>query len=124
MYASTDKWDEKELEKGHKLVDAALRCGVVPDDPALPNTRRTVQRNTSTCPDGSWKATGSCTNTYKGGDKSYETYEEGSHLKEYTYKKTGGTGKFEGVSGGGTYMYDSLTDTIFGGRYQGKLVLP
>ena len=32
----TDKWDEKELEKGHKLVDAALRCGVVPDDPALP----------------------------------------------------------------------------------------
>ncbi len=75
-------------------------------------------------PDGSWKATGSCTNSYKGGDKSYETYEEGSHLKEYTYKKTGGTGKFEGVSGGGTYMYDGLTDTIFGGRYQGKLVLP
>ena len=64
-------------------------------------------------PDGSWKATGSCTNSYKGGDKSYETYEEGSHLKEYTYKKTGGTGKFEGVSGGGTYMYDGLTDTIF-----------
>ena len=57
-------------------------------------------------------------------DKSYETYEEGSHLEEHTNKKTGGTGKFEGVSGGGTYMYDGLTDTIFGGRYQGKLVLP
>ena len=120
----TDKWDEKELEKGHKLVDAALRCGVVPDDPALPKYAQDCAAKYEYMPGGSWKATGSCTNSYKGGDKSYETYEEGSHLKEYTYKKTGGTGKFEGVSGGGTYMYDGLTDTIFGGRYQGKLLLP
>jgi hypothetical protein len=45
-------------------------------------------------------------------------------LKEYTYAKTGGTGKYEGLSGGGTYMYESLTDKLFGGRYRGKLVLP
>jgi hypothetical protein len=31
----TDKWDEKEPEKGHKIADAVMRCGVVPDDPAL-----------------------------------------------------------------------------------------
>ena len=62
-------------------------------------------------PDKSWKATGICTNTYKGGDKRYETWEEGSHLKEYTFKTTGGTGKYEGASGGGTYMYEGLTDT-------------
>ena len=31
----TDKWAETEPEKGHKLVDAAMRCGVVPDNPAL-----------------------------------------------------------------------------------------
>ena len=31
-----DKWDEKELEKGHKLVDYAGRCVRVPDDPAEP----------------------------------------------------------------------------------------
>ena len=37
---------------------------------------------------------------------------------------TGGTGKYEGASGGGTYMYESLTDTLTGGTYQGKLVLP
>jgi hypothetical protein len=58
------------------------------------------------------------------GDKSYETWAEGSHLKEYTYAKTGGTGKYEGLAGGGTYMYEGLTDKLFGGRYKGRLVLP
>jgi hypothetical protein len=120
----TDKWDEKEPEKGHKLADAAMRCGVVPDDPALPKYAQDCVGKYEYMPDGSWKGTGTCTNTYKGGDKSYEAYEEGSHLKEYTYKKTGGTGKFEGASGGGTYMYDGITDAVFGGRYKGKLVLP
>ena len=31
-----DKWDEKEVEKGHKLVDAVQRCVIIPNDPALP----------------------------------------------------------------------------------------
>ena len=29
----TDKWDEKEPEKGHKLADAVMRCVAVPDNP-------------------------------------------------------------------------------------------
>ena len=29
-----DKWDEKEVEKGHKLVDYAGRCINIPNDPA------------------------------------------------------------------------------------------
>ena len=45
-------------------------------------------------------------------DKRYDSWEEGSHLKEYTYKITGGTGKYEGASGGGTYMYENVSDTI------------
>src|SRR5262245_29537594 len=51
-----DKWDEKEVEKGHKLVDYAGRCVNVPDDPA-------ASKNTEECvgkyeymPDKSWKA--------------------------------------------------------------------
>jgi hypothetical protein len=31
-----DKWDEKEVEKGHKLVDAVQRCVIVPNNPDLP----------------------------------------------------------------------------------------
>ena len=30
----SDKWDEKEVEKGHKLVDYAGRCMALPSDPA------------------------------------------------------------------------------------------
>ena len=120
----TDKWDEKEPEKGHKLADAAMRCVAVPDDPAVPKYAQDCTGKYEYMPDGSWKSAGSCTNSFKDGDKSYETWAEGSHLTEYTYTKTGGTGKYQGASGGGTYMYDSLMDTLIGGRYKGKLVLP
>jgi hypothetical protein len=119
-----DKWNESEPDKGHKLVDAAFRCVVIPNDPAAPKYAQDCPGKYEYMPDGSWKGSGTCTDTFKDGDKIYETWEEGSHLKEYTWKKTGGTGKYEGVSGEGTYMYESLTDTLMGGTYKGKTELP
>jgi hypothetical protein len=120
----TDKWDEKEVEKGHKLVDYAGRYVAIPDDPA-------ALKNTGDCigkyeymPDGSWKGAGTCTVTFKGEGTLQESFEEGSQLKEYTYKYTGGTGKYEGAKGGGTYTSENLTDTLGGGRYKGQIVLP
>jgi hypothetical protein len=83
-----DKWDEKEPDKGHKLVDAAMRCVIIPNGPAHP------------------KFVQDCVGI------------------EYTYRYTGGTGKYVGASGGGTYMYDSLTDTLTGGTFKGQMVLP
>ena len=44
MACVTDKWDVKEPEKGHKLVDAAMRCVLIPDDPALGTPRRYCYR--------------------------------------------------------------------------------
>jgi hypothetical protein len=120
----TDKWDEKEPEKGHKLADAVMRCVDVPDDSAAPKYSQDCRGKYEYLPDGSWKSAGTCTDTYKGGDKKYETWEEGSHLKEYSYKITGGTGAYQGAGGGGTYMYEALTDSLFGGKYKGKLELP
>ncbi len=119
-----DKWDESEPDKGHKLVKSANRCILIPDDPAAPKVTEDCSGNYEYMADKTWKASGTCTDNYPGGDKAFLTWEEGSHLKEYTYKKTGGTGKYQGISGGGTYMYESLTDTLSGGRYKGKLVLP
>ena len=75
-------------------------------------------------PDESWKGTGTCTNTYKGGDKTSLTWEEDSHLKEYSYKLTGGSGKYQGATGGGTYFYENLTDTLSGGTYKETMQLP
>ena len=120
----TDKWDEKELEKGHKLADGVFRCVGVPDDPAEPKYYEDCVGKYEYMPDGSWKSTGSCTYNFTGGDKKYDTWEEGSHLKEYPYKITGGTGKYQGASGGGTYMYENLTDALLGGRFKGKTELP
>jgi hypothetical protein len=120
----TDKWDEKEVEKGHKLVDAEVRCVDIPDDPSAPKYSQACKGKYEYMPDGSWKAAGTCTDTYKSGDTKFEAWEEGSALKEYTYKITGGTGKYQDASGGGTYVYENLTDTLSGGTYKGQIVLP
>lgn len=119
-----DKWDETEREKGHKLADAAMRCVLIHDDPSVPKITEECVGKYEYMPDGSWKGAGTCTDTHKGGDKIYVSWEEGSHLKEYVYKKTGGTGKYEGVSGVGTYMYENLTDTLMAGRIRGTIELP
>ena len=118
-----DKWDETEPEKGHKLVDAVQRCVIIPNDAAQPKFVEDCVGKYEYMPDKSWKAAGTCTDNI-GGDKRYDSWEEGSHLKEYTYKITGGTGKYENASGGGTYMYENLSDTIAGGTYKGQMVLP
>ena len=118
-----DKWTKSEPEKGHKLADLVQRCVLIQNDAAAEKVTQDCVGKYEYMPDGSWKGNGTCTDNYKGG-KVYESWEEGSHLKEYKWKYTGGTGKYEGASGGGTYMYEKLTDTLFGGRYKGQLVLP
>lgn len=119
-----DKWNEQEPAKGHKLVDYAGRCVKVPDDAATAKSTETCAGRYEYLPDGTWKAAGTCTATQKAGDTVTITWEEGSHLTDNPYKATGGTGKFQGVVGGGTYKYDQLTDTLFGGRYRSQWQLP
>jgi hypothetical protein len=120
----TDKWDEKEVEKGHKLVDYAGRCVAVPDDPAAPKYTEVCAGKYEFMPDESWKGTAKCTWTFKDGDEVYDTFEEGSHLKQSPYTITGGTGKYQGASGSGTYSCENLTDVLCGGKYEGKMQLP
>ena len=118
-----DKWDEKEVEKGHKLVDAVQRCVTVPNDATAEKVAEDCVGKYEYMPDGSWKGSGTCTDARKGG-KLFNSWEEGSHLKEYTYKVTGGTDKYESASGGGTYVYDSLTDSLFAGTLKGTFIVP
>ena len=120
---ATDKWDETEPDKGHKLVEYAGRCVCIDNDPAVPSRPHDCVGKYEFMPDGSWKGSGTCTSNYKDGDKLYQSFEEGSDLKEYIYKWVGGTGKYEAASGGGTYTSESLTDTLLSGRYKGQLVL-
>jgi hypothetical protein len=119
-----DKWDEKEVDKGHKLVDYAGRCMTIPSDPAAEKVPLDCVGKYEYMPDGSWKGSGTCIHTYKNGDKLHEAWEEGSQLKAYPYKLSDGTGKHQGVSGDGTYFYEQVTDALSAGTYKGQLVLP
>jgi len=110
----------------HELVVPAKIIVIdvlIPDDVAEPTISQDCAGNYEYMPDGSWKGTGTCTDNYPEGKISL-TWDEGSHLKEYTYTKTGGTGNYQGVKGGGTYMYQNLSDTLSGGQYKGTIELP
>jgi hypothetical protein len=115
IVCAMDKWDEKEPEKGHKLVDSTFRCLLIHDNPAGSKTTENCKGKYEYMPGGSWKGAGTCTDTYYGGDKIFVSWEEGSNLKPYVYTKTGGTGRYQGVSGAGTYVYDNLTDNFTAG---------
>lgn len=123
MVCANDKWDEKEIEKGHKLVDYAGPCVNIPDDPAAEKFVEDCKGKYEYLPDESWKGSGTCTLNLKDGHVS-ASWEEGSHLKEYTYKYTGGDGKYKNAGGGGAYKTDNVTDRFAGGRFKGKMVLP
>ena len=81
-----DKWVEKELDKGHKVVDSSARCVDVPDDESDPKYTQVCPGQYEYMPDETWKAIGTCTDTYKSGDTKTEAWEEGSALKEYSTK--------------------------------------
>ena len=124
-----DKWNVSEPEKGHKLVEYAGRGLGIPDDPTEPAAVGSYVGKYEYMPDGSWKGADTGTLTFKGGGTTNYTWEEGSLLKENTYKYTGGTGKYEGVSGGGTYtLYEGVSGggtsyeigTLQGCRYKEK----
>jgi hypothetical protein len=92
-----DKWDGRAGTQAGRLRrpvrEGAHRSGG-------PEGHRECVGNYEYMPDGSWKGAGTCTRTVAGGDKMYEAWQESSDLKEYPYKHTGGTGKYEGASGG------------------------
>lgn len=118
-----DKWDEKTQDNGGKLVDYTGRCIIIPDDktPPVAEPCAGVYKYEQ---DGSWKGTGTCTLIYKGGDTILTTWEEGSSRKEGVYTITGGTGKYKGAKGGGSYTYVDLAEKIQAGRIKGEIIMP
>ena len=123
-----DKWNVSEPEKGHKLVEYAGRGLGIPDDLTEPGAVGSYVGKYEYWPDGRWKGAGIATETFEGEGTTYYTWEEGSTLTENTYKYTGGTGIYEGVSGGGTYTntytYDIGPGTLQGCKYKDKIVFP
>ena len=119
-----DKWDVKEPEKGHKLIDYGGRCVHIPDDVAAEKSADDCVGKYEYMPDGSYKGSGTCTLNFKDKSSITGTWEEGSDLKEFKWTVTGGTGKYKDAKGSGTYTLDELTDTLFGGKYKAQIILP
>jgi len=124
MACVNDKWNESEPAKGHKIVEYAGRCVVVPSDTTAKNYVEDCSGSYEYMPDGTWKGGGNCTADFKEGNTVSLTWKEGSDLKEYPFTYTGGTGKYKGATGGGTYKTDEITTTLYGGRKKGNLELP
>jgi hypothetical protein len=62
---ATDKWDESEPEKGHKLVEYAGRCICIDNDPTAPSRPHDCVGKYEYMPDGSWKGGGTCISNSK-----------------------------------------------------------
>jgi len=58
------------VEKGHKFVDFAGRCIGIPNDSGAPKYAEDCVGKYEYMPDETWKGSGTCTYTYKGGDKT------------------------------------------------------
>jgi hypothetical protein len=117
-----DKWKVSEPE----IEYAGRGLGIPDDDTEVPAEGSYV--GTYKYKNGSLTGSGTGTETFKGGDTTNYTWEEGP--TEGTYKYTGGTGKYKGVSGGGTYkLYAGYTYEIVPGtlqvcKYKDQIVLP
>ena len=121
----TDKWDESTKEEGHKIADFAGRCVLIPSDPAAAKIVEDCTGTYDYLPDQTWTGSGTCTQTAKGSkDKRIIKWEQGSELDEPKYTITGGTGQYQGASGGGTTSDEELTDKLSAGTFKGTMELP
>ena len=118
--------DVLELDEGHSVMWWRGEGVEVDDDPSSP-----THLNTGDCvlvletmPDETYSGSGFCTFTDRDGDKYFLKHWVGSGMEESRYEYTGGTGKWTGATGGGTYVLEELTDTLSAFRYKGVIELP
>jgi hypothetical protein len=127
-----DKWDAR-VENGDTLVEYAGRGLGFPEDYAEEGAEGSYVGTYTYKPDGSWTGAGTGIETFTDGT-TYYTWEESSENltagRENTYKYTGGTGKYKGASGDGTYtLYEGVSGGYIPGtlqrcKYNDKIVLP
>ena len=121
----TDKWTESVQGEGHTMADFAGRCVLIPNDPAAAKIVEDCTGTYEYLPDRSWTGSGTCTQSTKGSDdKRFIKWEQGSELEAPKYTITGGTGRYEGASGGGTTADEELTDKLSAGTFEGTMELP
>ncbi len=121
-----DVWDELALDEGHSLALYKGRCVTFLDDPSAAGHMSTGEcaGTYEFMPDESWNGSGYCTWTYRDGDTLFLKFWEGSDMEVSRYDWVGGTGRYAGATGGGTYTGEELTDTLSASRWKEVIELP
>jgi len=119
-----DKWNESEPDKGHKLVDYAGRCVNIPDDPAAPKATADCVGKYEYMPDKSWKGSGTCTYTFKGGDKLNDSWRRVRTSRNTRTRIPVERANTKALVAAARTPLRELTDTLLGGKYKGTIQLP
>jgi hypothetical protein len=101
-----------ELEEGHSVILWYGKGTEITDDPSLSTHMSAIDcaGMIETMPDETYTGNGHCTTVVSAGDKLFQRWREGSDMEEGRYEIIGGTGKFEGAKGEGTYTSTELPD--------------
>jgi hypothetical protein len=78
---------------------------------------------TLTDAEGNWSASGVCSRVDGDGDGYSMSWRQDYTMDAGVWEMVGGTGKWDGVSGGGTYVYTPLAGGAGASTYSGNLTL-
>jgi hypothetical protein len=99
-----------ELDEGHSVMLTFGQGVEVAADPSMPTHMSAIDcaGMIENFPDKTYKGNGYCTLTAADGSKLFQRWQEGTDMAEGRYETFGGTGKFEGAKGGGTYTVGEI----------------
>jgi hypothetical protein len=115
-----------ELEEGHSITLSFGRGIEVADDPAMPTHMSAIDcaGMIENFPDKTYKGNGYCTLTAADGSKLFQRWQEGTDMAEGRYETFGGTGKFEGAKGEGTYTVAEIPMGRGVSMWKGRIEYP
>jgi hypothetical protein len=99
-----------ELDEGHSITLSFGQGVEVAADPSMPTHMSAIDCAgiIENFPDKTYKGNGYCTLTAADGSKLFQRWQEGTDMAEGRYETFGGTGKFEGAKGEGTYTVGEI----------------
>lgn len=123
---STTVWEVLELGEGHSVALWRGHGVAYSDNPKSPLHLATIDCAGSFefMADGTAKDSGHCTYTTRDGDKLFDKWWQSPGMETSRYEWIGGTGKWAGATGGGTYTVTQLDGGLLSISYAGTVEVP
>ena len=123
---STQVWELLELGEGHSVALWRGQGVAYSDNPSSPLHLATIDcaGTFEFMPDGKTEDSGHCTYTTRDGDKLFDKWWQSPGMETARYEWIGGTGRWAGAKGGGTYRVTQLSDSLLSIDYSGTVEAP